>query len=95
MSDEYKLAVLEDNPTVYLRLDEVGSATSGQTLADESGNSKDFSLCFGNTAGGLEPLGQASAIETDNTSLALRLYTDASFSAGHNYSYSFPGDFTL
>lgn len=77
----YSTEVIADLPLGYWRHDEVGGASSGDELADASGNDRPVTLCY---AGSLAAYGQPSAIETDPASQSLRTFSDNLSHIGSN-----------
>lgn len=84
----YQSEVLADNPLVYLRLDESGAATNGQTIADLGSEELGGTLTFPTNADGFQPFGYASAVETDPDSRALMARTVQLASDGTPFGYN-------
>ena len=83
----YDAEIDADGPLGFWLHDETPAASNGDMLEDRSGNARDLTLCF-NGAGGLEPYGQPSPIETYSNSRALHTYSDNTSHVGGDYAYA-------
>lgn len=72
MSLLYQEKQLDLGPSLYWRCDRVGAASEGDEITDLSGNDIHGELSF--AAGGGEPYGFASPVETDESSRAIRIF---------------------
>jgi hypothetical protein len=88
MSTAFRDAVLAHSPIIFHRNDETGSAVDGMEIADSSGNDRHMELRYLNTSVTLEPLGKASAVETDDASRSLQCKFLSSSLIGGDYSYA-------
>lgn len=100
----YEETILADTPLAYYRLDELGTAANGDTIADLSGNDKPGTLCYAQGTSPFQPYGWPSPIDTDPASRSFYAFSNNfSHIGSNNRSYIYrpdgdlilPGDFTL